>query len=73
MLPTAVKLGVLVSIFWMFFQPLMHLSQVSDAAVRNRRTPARLVAETTIFAWRDDDSASARILTPLSHAFLEAS
>src|ERR1700728_2918908 len=60
-------------LIWMLFQPLMHLSQVSDAAVRNRCRPARLIAETTIFAWRDDDSASTRILTPLFHAFLEAS
>src|SRR5271170_5963717 len=49
-------------LIWMLFQPLMHLSQVSDAAVRNRCRPARLVAETAIFAWRDDDAASTCIL-----------
>jgi len=58
-------------LIWMLFQPLMHLSQVSDAAVRNRCTPARLVAETAIFAWRDDDAAGTCILTPLFHAFFE--
>ena len=55
-------------LIWMLFQPLMHLSQVSDAAVRNRGTPARLVAEAAIFAWRDDDASSTRILAPLFHA-----
>ena len=59
-------------LIWMHFQPLMHLFQVSDAAVRSRRRPARLVAETAIFAWRDDDTSSARILTPLFDAFFEA-
>ena len=60
-------------LIWMLFQPLMHLSQVSDAAVRNRCRPARLIAEAAIFAWRDDDAASTRILTPLFHALFEAS
>jgi hypothetical protein len=58
-------------LIWMLFQPLMHLSQVSHAAVRNRCRPARLVPETAIFAWRDDDAASTRILAPLFHAFFE--
>ena len=58
-------------LIWMLFQPLMHLSQVSDAAVRNRCTPARLVAETAILAWWNDHAASPRILTPLFHALFE--
>ena|SRR5438552_7910699 len=58
-------------LIWMFLQPLMHFSQVSDAAVRNHCPSTRLVAETAILAWWDDDAASLRILTPLFYAGLE--
>ena len=58
-------------LIWMFFQPLMHFSQVSDAAVRNHCASTRLVAETAILAWWNDHAASPRILTPLFHALFE--
>ena len=55
----------------MFFQPLRHLRPMSSAAVRNGGRSPRLVAETAVFSWRDDDASSARILAPLFHALCE--
>src|SRR6266849_6708362 len=53
------------------FQPLKHFSSVSGAALRNRATSSRLVAEAAVFGRRDQDSPSTRILTPLFHALCQ--